>query len=73
MRKICVLPALFAILAGCAGVNKEAVRVATEKENELMAELSAYIQNDGKKTDDAKAAEAAKIRAHLDLINALRK
>lgn len=60
-------------LAGCAGINKEAVKVATDTEVDLMAELSAYVDQDSKKSDDLKSAEKAKIKAHLDLINALRK
>lgn len=59
------------VLCGCAGVPKAAVQTAMQSEVDLMAELSAYIANDSKKSDDLKAAEAAKIKAHLDLVNAL--
>lgn len=58
-------------MSGCAGVPKAAVQTAVQGETELMAELSAYVQSDPKKSDDLKAAEAAKIKAHLDLVNAL--
>lgn len=73
MKKLLALALLLALVAGCCTINKEAVKSATDTEIDLMTELAAYVSADPKKSDDLKAAEAAKIRAHLDLINALRK
>lgn len=70
MKKL-VSAALFLCLVGCAGVPKAAVQTAMQGETDLMAELTAYVSADPKKSDDLKAAEAAKIKAHLDLVNAL--
>lgn len=62
------------LVAGCSSASKAApLKAEVESENALMAELSAYIAADPKKSDDLKKAEAAKIKAHLDLFNSLTK
>jgi hypothetical protein len=61
------------MLTSCCSINKDAVKAATDSEVDLMTELSAYVDSDAKKSDDLKAAEKARIKAHLDLVNALRK
>lgn len=73
MRKHFFLSAalLFALPVGCCSVNTEPLKAEVDTENKLMAELSAYISSDPKKSDDLKKAEAASIKAHLDLFNAL--
>lgn len=67
------LGVLILCVAGCSGSGGAALKSEVQTENDLMAELSAYIQADTKKSDDLKKAEAAKIKAHLDLFNSLTK
>jgi hypothetical protein len=58
-------------LSACCAGGGAPLKTEVDSENALMAELSAYIQADPKKSDDLKKAEAAKIKAHLDLFNSL--
>lgn len=73
MKHLILVVTLVGLLAGCGGIDKAALREATDSEVELMSRLSAYIDADTKKSDDLKAAEKSRIKAHLDLINALRR
>lgn len=74
-KSLALLPLLLGLsmMGGCCSSQAVPLRAEVESENALMAELSAYITADPKKSDDLKRAEAAKIKAHLDLFNSLTK
>lgn len=71
--KFTLVALLLVLVAGCCSVQSAPLKAEVQSENELMTELSAYIAADPKKSDDLKKAEAAKIKAHLDLFNSLTK
>lgn len=62
---------LLVFAAGCGSVDVAPLRSEVQTENDLMAELGAYVATDASKSVERKNAEMMRIKAHLALFNSL--